>query len=67
MGISIKQLILNTKIKKKGGSDSCNSKPAEASDSSLLSKREKEEMFGVIALEITFDFHSRKATFDSKF
>ena len=43
MGISIKQLILNTKIKKKGGSDSGNSKPAEASDSSLLSKREKEE------------------------
>jgi hypothetical protein len=44
MGISIKQLILNTKIKKKGGSDSGNSKPAEASDSSLLSKREKEEI-----------------------
>ncbi len=43
MGISIKQLILNTKIKK-GGSDSGNSKPAEASDSSLLSKREKEEI-----------------------
>jgi hypothetical protein len=44
MGISIKQLILNTKIKKKGSSGQDKSNSKDKLDSSSISKLEKEEI-----------------------
>jgi hypothetical protein len=44
MGISIKQLILNTKIKKKGGSGGAENNSKGKADSSSISKLEKEEI-----------------------